>query len=120
MNVVAVEVGNRPPVFTKARRFAPQGVKVIASTLEHFTFADDALIVLDWSNETERQPADEHKPVVFISTMKKVGGRTLTVEVRLDVEDTFGRDEIMAEDFLTIIRSMEDKTLMEVERAQED
>ena len=120
MNVAAVEVGDRPAVSTYARRFAPQGVKVIAETLGHMQFADDAIIVLDWSNATGRQPEEVAKPVVFITTLKKVDKRTLTVEVRLDVEDTFGRDTVTAEDFLTIIRSMEDKTLEEIERYKED
>jgi len=45
-----------------------------------------------------------------------VDGKRLDVEVRLDVEDTFGRDTISGEDFVTIIKSMEDKMLYEIER----
>jgi len=116
MNVVAVELGERPPVMSPARMFAPQGARIMAETLGHFTFADDAIVVLDWSNETLRQPPEAHKPVVFIVTSKMVDGKRLDVEVRLDVEDTFGRDTISGEDFVTIIKSMEDKMLYEIER----
>jgi len=120
VNVVAVEIGERPVIMTKSRRFAPQGVALLAETLGHMQFADDGIVVLDWTNETGRQPDEVAKPVVFISTLKNVGERTLTVEVRLDVEDTFGRDEIMAEDFLTIIRSMEDKMNSTLAAAKEN
>lgn len=119
MNVVAVEMGERPIIMTKARRFAPEGVKVLAETLGHMQFAEDGMVVLDWSNQTGRQPDEVAKPVVFVTTVKRVGERFLTVEVRLDVEDLFGRDEIMAEDFLVIIRSIEDKVNASIERAKE-
>jgi hypothetical protein len=120
VNVVAVEMGERPLLMTKSRMFAPEGVKLLAEVLGHMTFAEDAIVVLDWSNETKRQPDEVAKPVVFITTLKRVGERTLTVEVRLDVEDTFGRDELIAEDFLVIIRSMEDKMNSTIAQSQED
>lgn len=119
MNVVAVELGERPSVLTNARRFAPHGVALLAETLGHMKFADDGIVVLDWSNQTGRQPDEIAKPVVFISALKHVGERTLTVEVRLDVEDTFGRDTLVAEDFIVIIKSMEDKMLSTLEAAKE-
>jgi hypothetical protein len=119
VNVVAVEMGDRPVIMTKSRRFAPQGVALLAETLGHMQFADDGIVVLDWSNATGRQPDEAAYPVVFITTLKKVGERILTVEVRLDVEDTFGRDALMAEDFLVIIRAMEDKMNSEIAESME-
>ena len=120
MNVAAVEMGDRPTVFTKARRFAPEGVKVLAELLGHFDFADGAVIVLDWDNSTGRQPDDAHYPVVFITVVKSVGPEQFArVEVRLDVEDTFGRDEIMAEDFVVIVQSLEKKMNEFLAKAQE-
>lgn len=119
MNVVAVELGNRPIIMTKARRFAPEGVKLLAEVMGHMRFADDGIVVLDWSNETGRQPDEVAVPVVFISTLKRVGERVLTVEVRLDVEDTFGNDTLVADDFLNIISSMEDKMNTTIEQAKE-
>lgn len=119
MNVVAVEMGERPLVMTKARRFAPQGVKVLAETLGHMQFADDGIVVLDWSNSTGRQPEEAWVPVVFVTAVKAVGERYLTVEVRLDVEDLFGKDQFVADDILTVISSMEDKMNTTIERAKE-
>lgn len=119
MNVVAVELGDRPAILTYSRRFAPEGVKLIAELLGHMQFADDGIVVLDWSNVTNRQPQEVAKPVVFISALKRVHDKTLTVEVRLDVDDTFGRDQITAEDFLVIIKSLEDKTNSALAAAKE-
>lgn len=123
MNVVAVEYGDRPAVMTRARRFAPEGVKLLAETLGHMQFAEDGIIILDWSNETRLQPDEVAKPVVLIRTTKLVPelgpDKRLTVEVRLDVEDTFGRDTIMAEDFIAIIMQMEDKMLSTIAQAKE-
>jgi hypothetical protein len=114
VKVIAAEVGERPRVLTNSRRFAPEGVKLLAETLGRFEFADEAGIVLDWSNVMGEQPDEVAKPVVYIETTKHVEDKVLTVKVRLDVEDTFGRDTIMADDFLMIIRQMEDKTNDEV------
>lgn len=119
MNVVAVELGTRPFILTKARRFAPEGVKLLAETLGHMQFAEDGMVVLDWSNETARQPQEVAKPVIFVTALKRYKERTLTVEVRLDVEELFGSDNIVAEDFLHVIRSMEDKTNSAIAREKE-
>ena len=119
MNVVAVELGNRPVIATNARRFAPEGVKLLAEVMGHLQFAEDGVLVLDWSNETVRQPDDAFVQVVYVQTFKRVGERTLMVEVRLDVEDTFGKDTLVADDFLAILSSMEDKMNATIERAKE-
>lgn len=121
MNVVALELGERPAILTKSRRFAPEGAKLLAQTMEHFGFADDGMIILDWSNETGMQPEEIARPVLVVRTGKSVpeaDGRYLTVEVRLDVEDLFGNDEIVASDFLDIIKQMEDKMLSTIERTR--
>lgn len=121
MNVVAVELGERPFILTKSRRFAPSGAKLLAETMEHFGFAEDGIIILDWSNQTGMQPDEVARPVLIVRTGKKVpevDNRYLTVEVRLDVEDLFGNDEIMASDFLDIIKQMEDKMLSTISQAR--
>ena len=119
MNIRAVELGTRPFILTPARRYAPQGVKRLAELLGNETFAEDGMVVLDWSNETERQPTEVAKPVIFVATMKQYKERILTVEVRLDVDELFGSDNIVAEDFTHIIRSMEDKTNASIAREKE-
>lgn len=120
MNIWAAEVGDRPLVSTRSRRFAPRGVELLAELLGHMEFADEGNVVLDWSNVMGEQPEDAWKPVVFVNTMKRVDERILTVRVRLDVEDTFGRDELVAEDFLVIIASMEKKMNEYIEQSKED
>jgi len=114
VNVIAGEYGNRPAVLSKARQFAPAGVRILADTLEHFSFADVGSIALDWSNALGLQPKEAHKPVIVIETIKFVGDRRLTVQVRLDVDDLFGNDEIVADDFIRIIQQMEQKTAEQV------
>jgi hypothetical protein len=110
MNVVAVEYGNRPKVWSKARRFAPEGTKLLAELLGKMGFADDAVVVLDWDNSLREQPDEAAKPVLRVQTGKTVGERTLIVTVRLDVEDVFGNDTMVAEDFLRIVQQMAEKT----------
>jgi hypothetical protein len=80
-------------------------------------FADVASIALDWSNELGLQPDEAWKPVILVETIKFVGERRLVVSVRLDVEDLFGNDEIIAEDFVEIVKQMRDKTEREMANA---
>lgn len=117
MKVVAGEYGNRPALLTPARRFAPQGVRILADTFAGMEFADVASIALDWSNELGLQPDEAWKPVILVETIKFVGERRLVVSVRLDVEDLFGNDEIIAEDFVEIVKQMRDKTEREMANA---
>lgn len=115
MKVIAGEVGTRPFLLTKARRFAPQGMQVLADVLENLDFADLGSLVLDWSNVLELQPADAVKPVLIIEAIKFVGDKRLTVQVRLDVDDLFGNDELIADDLYEIINSIKNKMLSELE-----
>jgi hypothetical protein len=119
MKVVAAELGNRPLVWTKARRFAPQGLQILADLFEHFEFADVASIALDWSNVLELQPEEVAKPVIVIETIKFVGEMRLTVQVRLDVDSLFGNDEVTANDLVMVIQNMESKTLEALEAGYE-
>lgn len=115
MHVIAAEYGDRPLVWTKARRFAPQGLRVLADVLERFEFADVGAVVLDWSNVLERQPDEAAKPIIIVQTVKFVGPKNLQVEVRLDVDDIFGNDDITAENLLDVVQQMERKTDAEME-----
>lgn len=121
MNVVAIEFGDRPFLMTKARRFAPEGAKLLAEVLERMKFADDGVVIVDWSNQLGLQPEEVAKPVLLVRTAKLFPdiNKTLTVEVRLDIEDTFGHDEMTADILLGIIQQMEDKMLSTIERAKE-
>lgn len=124
MNIVAVEYGERPRLLTKARRFAPEGVKVLADLLGHLTFADDGLVVLDWNNALGLQPDEAAKPVIIIRAAKVVSdvvgaNNLLTIEVRLDVDDLFGKDQIQAEDFLDIVQQMEAKMMATISQRKD-
>ncbi len=117
MNVVAVELGERPVLFTKSRRFAPEGVKVLAELLGHLQFATDGIIILDWSNQLDLQPDAVAIPVVVVRTIKFFPefDQSLTVEVRLDVEDLFGNDSITPGELLDTVHAIEAKFLAAVE-----
>ena len=118
MNVAAVELGDRPALFTKSRRFAPEGVKVLAEVLSHMQFASDGIIILDWTNQLDLQPEAVAIPVVVVRTIKHFPEweQSLTVEVRLDVEDLFGNDNVTAENLLDIAQSIESSFIEAVER----
>jgi hypothetical protein len=118
LNVVAVELGERPLLFTKSRRFAPEGVKVLAELLGHMQFATDGIIFLDWSNQLDLQPDAAAIPVVVVRTTKwfPEWNQSLTVEVRLDVEDLFGNDNVTANALFDIVQSIESSFIETVER----
>jgi ribosome biogenesis SPOUT family RNA methylase Rps3 len=122
MNVVAIEYGNRPLLFSKARRFAPEGVKMLAEILEHMEFAEDGIVILDWDNSLALQPDEAAIPVIVIRTtgiVRDVGDdQRLTVEVRLNVEDLFGQDEVTAENLIDAVHQMEAKWFASIERAR--
>jgi hypothetical protein len=119
MEVMVQEVGDRPVLLTNSRRFAPQGAVILGQLLERFRFADYGFVTLDWSNELGLQPEAIAKPIVLVETVKRVGDRWLRVSSQpLDVEQTFGMDEITADDLFSIVKSLEEKTLYEIERSK--
>lgn len=113
MRVEVVEMGERPPLFTQARRFAPEGAKVFGEALELQEFADAALVVLDWTNELGTMPDEVAVPVLHVRVFKYLPEftirNTLRVDVRLDVEDIFGNDEMTHEVILDTINEMREK-----------
>jgi len=119
MQVEVVEMGDRPNVWTKARRFAPEGARVIGNALEPYDFADIALILLDWSNSYDLMPAEVAIPLIHIRVMKKMPEYTdrnlLTVDARLDVEDVFGHDEVTAEIIADLVQELQTKVREQIE-----
>lgn len=121
MNVVAVEVGDRPSIFSKARRYAPRGVKRLGELLGEMDFADNGFVTLDWTNSLKLQPDEASIPVVIIRASKRVPAivspdNLCTVEVRLDVEDLFGNDNITASILMDIVQSMGDSMRDAIEK----
>lgn len=124
MNVVALELGRRPTTMTAARRFAPQGATLLAQTLEHMNFATDGMVIVDWENQTGLQPEEVAKPVIIVRAAKVVPefatNNMVTVEIRLDIENLFGSDEITAANLLDAIQQMAVKMEQTIARRKEN
>jgi hypothetical protein len=116
MKVIAVEVGDRPDLATKARIIAPQAAKFLGSQLEDKTFADIAEIVIDWDGDMHwsgsgPMPEELRKSIMYVWVHKYYPqiNRWLKVDYNLDLEEMFGRDEAKAEDLFEIIENLETK-----------
>jgi hypothetical protein len=118
MEVEVVELGDRPLTFTKARRFAPAGARVLGETIGQMRFADGAAIVLDWSNELGQMPDEVAKPILHIRVVKRLPEYTernvLYVDARLDIEDIFGGDNMTAESIRDIVNELSEKVEQQV------
>lgn len=113
MDVTVSEIGERPAVFTKARRFAPAGAKVLGELLGQMQFGDRAEVVLDWSNSFGLMPDEASKPLLLVAVTKRFPQlpppNVLTVHDRLDVDDLFGGDNMTAESIRDIVNALRDK-----------
>lgn len=109
---------------TAARRFAPQGATLLAQTLEHMNFATDGMVIVDWENQTGLQPEEVAKPVIIVRAAKVVPefatNNMVTVEIRLDIENLFGSDEITAANLLDAIQQMAVKMEQTIARRKEN
>ena len=93
MIVEVHEVGHRPAIMTKQRRFAPQAAHAMANYLQAREFAGKVFIVLDWSNETGQLPADAIRPILYVQAVRDVPGKgQLRVEHKYDVDDIFSKE----------------------------
>lgn len=121
MNVVVVQAGEQPAILTQSRRFAPQGAALLGETLGRLDFAENAFIVLDWSNSLGLQPEEVAKPVLIVRVSRRVSSvvapnNLLTVEVRLDVDDLFGDDNITANNLVDIVEQIRNKMASDIKR----
>jgi hypothetical protein len=123
MRVIAVERGDRPVTMTKARIIAPQAVKFLASLLEDEAFADQAGIVLDWKGDLSwsgdgEMPSELRTPIVWIEVNKKFPhlGKTLNVDYKLDIEQTFGGDQANRDDLFEIVANLRERVRQEENR----
>ena len=110
MQVDAIELGERPVIFSRARRYAPAGAKAFADLLAKHDFADNAFIVLDWKNQLGQVPTEVGKPMLHIRVRKILReystNNILTVDSRLDVDDVFGNDEVTAEVIVDLVQEL--------------
>lgn len=123
MRVIVVERGERPALMTKARVIAPQAAKFFADRLETQTFADQASIVLDWMgdyhwNSDTPMPEELRLPAMYIVAEKWYPQieQWLKVDVALDVESMFGRDDAKADDLEEVGQQLAEKVRSEEKR----
>lgn len=119
MQVEVIEMGNRPVVFSRARRYAPAGAKVMGELLAEHEFADLGLIVLDWSDELRLLPEGAPvKPMIHVKVRKRLpefeSSNVLNVECRLDVDDLFGNDEMTGDTILNIVNELKETVATKV------
>jgi hypothetical protein len=109
---------------TAARRFAPQGARLLAETLGHMNFATDGIVIIDWQNKLGLQPKEVAKPVMIVRAAKVVPefltNNMVTVEIRLDIEDLFGNDEVTADNLLDAVQQMAKKMEETIQRRKEN
>ena len=123
MRVLVTERGERPDLLTKARVIAPQAAKFLADRLEPQTFADQAVIVLDWSGDYHwtadvPMPEELKLPAMYIIVEKWFPQieQWLKVDLALDIEDMFGRDDATADDLEEVGKQLAEKVSSERQR----
>ena len=123
MRVLVTERGERPGVLTKARVIAPQAAKYLADRLEPQTFADQAVIVLDWVGDYHwagdvPMPEELKLPAMYIIVEKWFPqiGQWLKVDQALDIESMFGRDDATSDDLEEVGRQIAEKVSSERQR----
>ena len=120
MKVAAAERGDRPELLTKSRQIAPQAAVYLAKALEEKTFADSALIVIDWLGDfnwqgTGPMPDELRLPAMIIIVEKRVPGvGRMKIEVPLELEDMFGQDNASKDDLDWIVMSLEQQVASEI------
>lgn len=90
MKAIVREMGNRPIIATAGRLNAPQGAKALADLLAEETFADMAVLTIDWDG-------DGFTPAFVIETFKwviELKGKMLRTEWIIDLDDAFGLDNM--------------------------
>jgi hypothetical protein len=125
LKVTASERGSRPDLMTKARIIAPQAAVYLAKLLEDEVFADEALIVIDWSGDIGwsgdgPMPEELKLPVMYVASRKWYPqfNQSLTVDYKLELEDFFGKDNATKDDLHEVVENMRNKTWdMEKQRA---
>jgi len=119
MQVAVAEVGSPSKVTSRARRFTPQGAVILGQLLERFTFADTGSVLIDWSDELGNQQVPNPYPVMYVRASKRLPYDKqpyVNVEVRLDVEDLFGNDNVTADNLVEVVMQMESAMLQEIEK----
>lgn len=112
------EKGSRPALMTPARLNAPQGGRVIVDILAEEDFADACAIVIDWDGDimwnTDTQgpmPQDLKKPVLYLFAHRYFPeiDRRAEIEIALDLDEAFGKDNFDNDVAHAIVNHLEDE-----------
>lgn len=116
MRVLGTERGERPDIWTKARVIAPQASEYLGKLLEQETFADSAVIVLDWLgdmawNGEGDMPQELRTPAMVVVTEKWYPQvqRRLRLDYVFDLNDLFGQDNATKDDLHAIVENLRTK-----------
>lgn len=123
MKVIVTERGERPQLMTKARVITPQAAKFFADRLFEQNFADQASIVIDWIGDyhwtgDDKMPEDLRTPAMYIACEKWYPQieQWLRVDIALDIESMFGRDDAKSDDLEEVGRQLAEKVRAEANR----
>lgn len=123
MRVIVTERGERPYLHTKARIITPQAAAWFADRLFDQTFADQASIVIDWTGDYHWKgegpmPEELRAPAMYIFVEKWYPQieQWLIVDLALDIESMFGRDEAKSDDLEEVGKQLADKVRAEAAR----
>lgn len=110
MKVVVRESGNRPVLSTPARINAPQGAKALADLLAVESFADMAILTIDYDG-------DGITPAFVVKVVKwfpQFDGRILQADWVMSLDDLFGVDnfngDLSRQIVFEVKQLMEEKT----------
>jgi hypothetical protein len=123
MKAVFAEHGERPLLWTKPRELAPQAGRFLVDLLEKATFGYDAAVIIDWRGDygwpeaNGPMPVELKKPILYVCVAATPDGKTpLFVEQRIDIDESFNKDELMGDDLAFLIVSLRDAVRAEFEK----
>lgn len=116
MKVLVTERGETDAIITKSRVVAPKAVEYLSKLFEAETFADSAVIVIDWLgdmtwNGEGDMPQELRTPAMVVFTEKwyhDINSR-LKVDLVLDLEEFFGADNASKDDLHEVVQILHDR-----------
>lgn len=116
MKVLATERGETDAIITKSRVVAPKAVEYLSKLFHEETFADTAVIVIDWLGDMMwdgegDMPQELRTPAMVVVAEKWYPDikRRLRVDIVLDLEEFFGADNATKDDLHEVVQVLRDK-----------
>ncbi len=118
MIVEVAEHGQRPGVWTKARRNAPHGCKKLGELFADQQWAEKAIILLDWQPAELADSELKHDAVVrvFVYWRDSEHTRRLELMQNFDVNDLFSASEITVKELGWVTEDFKKKLDYELSR----